>query len=315
MVLVSVLMASYNHERYLSQAIESILNQTYQDLELVIVDDCSTDNSRKIIQAYRAKDARVRAFFHEKNLGIARTVKDCLDAAAGEFVSFIGSDDLWVEFKLEKQLSLLKKNEDNVVWSEGDIIDADGAPTGVTFTQMHAAESRPKSGRIFNELLCDNYIFGQSLLFKKAFCDHMDFNGSLKYLSDYQLMVNLAYDHNFLFIPQSLAKYRIHGQNTISRDREGWLKDRVRLRSYFLEQYGNSMSNRLKGHLYLRIGEALSGLQHRALAKQFYFRAIRVNFRSKEAILYFSFALTNGKGFLHKFLLHLYLKLSSIVSF
>lgn len=312
MVQVSALMASYNHERYLSQAIESVLNQTIPDLELIIVDDASTDNSPQIIQNYQAKDQRIRAFFHSKNQGIAPTVHQCLNAATGKYVSFIGSDDLWVHSKLEKQLALLQSNEDAVVWSEGDVIDADGKPTGTTFTQMHGATGKRKSGRIFGELICDNYIFGQSVIFSRGFCSQITFKDDLKYLSDYHLVVNLAYKHDFLFIPEALAKYRIHGQNTISRDTEGWLKDRVLLRSYFLEQYGNSLPRRLKGNLYLRIGEALSGLQRRALAKRFYFGAIRINFLSKESILYFSYAFTNGTGLLHKLLLQFYLKLSSL---
>jgi len=68
LVLVSVVMPSYNHSKYLADTINSVLNQTFSDLELIIVDDCSKDNSREIIQTYRNKDNRVKPIFHEKNM-------------------------------------------------------------------------------------------------------------------------------------------------------------------------------------------------------------------------------------------------------
>lgn len=311
MALVSVLMASYNHQRYLAQAIESVLNQTFPNIELIIVDDYSTDNSKKVIESYLATDGRVRAFFHNKNMGIARTANDCLNAARGTHVSFIGSDDLWVPSKLEKQLSVLKKSEDKVVWSEGDIINAEGISTGQTFTQMNACGNKPKDGRIFREIINENYIFAQSVLFKREFCRNLRFNCNLKYLSDYQFMVDLAYSHDFAFIPEPLAKYRIHGKNTIFRDEDSWLKDRILLRSYFLERYGSSLSNHLKGNLYLKIGEAYQGLGQEDVAKQYFLEALRVDFFSKASLLYFTHASTKAKGLAHRVLLQFYLKLFS----
>jgi len=111
MVLVSVLMASFNHERYISEAIESVLKQSFSDLELIIVDDCSTDGSKQIILDYQAKDNRVHAFFHKENMGIAKTVNHALDVAKGRFISFIGSDDLWVPKKLELNLRFCERTK------------------------------------------------------------------------------------------------------------------------------------------------------------------------------------------------------------
>ena len=164
MVLVSVLMCSFNHEQYIWEAIESVLDQSFKDLELIIVDDCSIDSSREIIEKYSAKDERVRAFFHEKNMGIAKTANDGFKEARGKFISFIGSDDAWVPHKLEKQLALINNNEDRVLWSEGEIIDSDGFSTGITFSQMHSSTKKKKTGNIFEEIINDNYILGQSLL-------------------------------------------------------------------------------------------------------------------------------------------------------
>jgi glycosyltransferase involved in cell wall biosynthesis len=311
MVLVSVIMASYNHERYISEAIDSVLNQTFADIELIIVDDASTDNSRGIIEQYQAKDPRVHAVFHKINLGIAKTANEGQRLANGKFISFIGSDDLWAPTKLEKQLKLLRGNEDKVVWSEGDVIDAEGKPKGLTFTQMHKSENKPKNGLIYREIIQDNYVCGQSVIFKKEFFNDLCFNDELRFLSDYQFMADIASKHEFLFIPESLAKYRIHGQNTLFRGQQDWLRDRILVRKYFLKRYGDNLSRHLKGSLYLKIGEAYRGLGQHDEANRYFLKALRVDFLSKESILYLTHILTSAEDFLHRFLLQFYLKLGS----
>ncbi len=309
MVLVSVLMGSYNHEKYIAEAVENVLNQTFPDLELVIVDDGSTDNSPKIIQEYQKTDPRVHAFFHQENRGIPQTMNECLAAAQGKFVSFIGSDDLWVISKLEKQLAVLSVNEDLIVWSEGEVIDAQGAPNGAVFTEINACGNKPKSGRIFKEIICENYIFGQSALFKREFCRNLFFNRRLKYLSDFQFWADLAFEHEFLFMSEPLAKYRIHGKNTLFRDKSSWLKDRIYIRNYFLQRYGGTMSRHLKGTQYLRIGEAYAGLGRQDTAKRYFMKALRADFLSKQSILYFAYAFSAPKSLTQKALVKFYLKL------
>lgn len=305
MILVSVIMASYNHERYLPEAIDSVLNQTNPDLELIIVDDCSKDNSREIIRTYQKRDDRVRAFFHEENQGIARTANDALKAANGRYISFIGSDDVWVPTKLEEQLKIAGDHEDSVVWSEGDIINADGASTGQKFSEFNARGSKPTSGRIYQEIINENYIFGQSIIFKREYIQGLRFNPDLKYLCDYQFVVDLAYQHDFLFIPKSLAKYRIHGKNTIYRDEEGWLVDRIRLRGYFLQRYGEELPRHLRGSLYLKIGEAYAGLGYEKIAHDYFLRALRTDFLSKESFLYLAHA-SGSKSSAHRLLIQAY---------
>jgi glycosyltransferase involved in cell wall biosynthesis len=314
MVLVSVLMASFNHERYISEAIESVLKQSFSDLELIIVDDCSTDGSKQLILDYQAKDNRVHAFFHKENMGIAKTVNHALDVAKGRFISFIGSDDLWVPKKLELQLEVLRKNEDMLVWSEGDIIDAEGNEVGKNFSELNQRSNKPVNGRIYRELIHENYIFGQSLIFKRDFCQDLRFNATLRYLSDYQFMVDMGYLHDFLFVPESLAKYRIHGKNTICRDRNGWLLDRILIRRYFLVQYGKYLSRRQRGNLFLRIGEAYRDLGDEDTAKACFLKAMRTDFFSAELLLYLSHIISAPHGILQKILFISYSIVSKTLS-
>jgi glycosyltransferase involved in cell wall biosynthesis len=311
MVLVSVIMGAYNHEHYIAEAIKSVLSQTMPDLELIIVDDASSDSTPKIIKSYQQNDSRVKAFFHQKNMGIASTANQCLNNANGQYLTFIGSDDLWVETKLEKQLKILQEHPDWLVWSEGEIINSNGKSTGQTFTGLHLAGKKRKTGNIFREILDDNYIFGQSLMFRKEHLKNQ-FSTALKYLSDYRFMVDLAFEHDFFFISEPLAKYRIHGNNSIVKDETNWLKDRIMLRQYFLQKYGPNLSRNLKGNLYLKIGNAYSSLGNQDLAKHYYLKALKSNFVDKEAILYLAYVLGDAKGFVGGNLLNLYMKVNSL---
>lgn len=108
--LVSIIMPSYNTAKYISAAIESILNQTYENWELIIVDDCSTDNTDEILTEYAKKDSRIRYYKNEKNSGAAVARNRALRQAKGKWVAFLDSDDLWEKDKLEKQICFMKKN-------------------------------------------------------------------------------------------------------------------------------------------------------------------------------------------------------------
>ncbi|NJD98894.1 glycosyltransferase [Thermococcus sp. LS1] len=271
---VSVIMPSYNHSRFIEEAIQSVLNQTFDDFELIIIDDSSSDNSQEIIQKFAEIDSRIKPIFHKKNMGIARTLNDGLRASKGEFIAFIASDDVWVPNKLEVQLEILARNEDLVVWSEGEIIDANGNPTGQAFTERHNATNRKKSGRIFEELLKGNFIFGSSMILKRKNLDKIRFDESLKYLNDYKFVVDLAWKYEYHFIKNPLAKYRIHGRNTILSDKKGWLIDAVRVNKYFLEQYGDRISRKLRAMLYYRIASAYAQLGNKRAAKQYLYKIL-----------------------------------------
>lgn len=106
--LVSIIMPSYNTGKYIAASIESILNQTYNNWELIIVDDCSTDNSHEIIKEFAIKDNRIRYLKNEKNSGAAVSRNRALREAKGKWIAFLDSDDLWAKDKLEKQIKFMK---------------------------------------------------------------------------------------------------------------------------------------------------------------------------------------------------------------
>jgi glycosyltransferase involved in cell wall biosynthesis len=315
MPLVSVIMPSCNHERYVSEAIESILNQTFTDFELIITDDSSKDNSKEIIRAYEARDRRIRAFFHSENKGIARTMNDGLEKAKGKFIAFFASDDVWVKDNLRKQLEVLEKNEDLVVWSESLVIDACGKPTGELFTQRCGSSKRKKNGDVFEELLRGNYICGSSVILKRENLKDIRFDEQLKYLNDHKLMVDLARKYNFYFIPEPLAMYRIHGANAVLLDREeGWPKDQIIVCEYFLREYGDDISNKVKSTICLSIGDAYVCLGEREKARAYIYRGVKLNPFDRRNPIHLALALTAKDSRVRNLLRWCYRKYRGIVN-
>lgn len=109
--LVSIIMPSYNTAKYIGESIRSVQNQTYENWELIIIDDCSTDNSEEILKKYSLEDNRICYLKNEKNSGAAVSRNRGLRKAKGKWIAFLDSDDLWDKEKLEKQINFMLKND------------------------------------------------------------------------------------------------------------------------------------------------------------------------------------------------------------
>lgn len=121
----SVVIPVYNCAPYLKECLNSILNQTYQDFEIVIVDDCSNDGSLKILQDYKAKHKKIRLFRNRNNKGVSITAKKAIGFARGDYIARMDADDIMLPLRLEKQISYLKKNKKTVaVGAQALIVDA-----------------------------------------------------------------------------------------------------------------------------------------------------------------------------------------------
>lgn len=120
--LVSIIMPSYNTSKYISETIDSVINQTYKNWELIIVDDCSNDNTDKVIKKY-LKDKRIKYYKNEKNSGAAISRNKALKLANGEYIAFLDSDDLWEKEKLEKQIKFMEENNYYFSYTKYELID------------------------------------------------------------------------------------------------------------------------------------------------------------------------------------------------
>ena len=137
--LVSVIVPAYNCEKFIGETIASVLAQTYQNWEMIIVDDCSSDNTREIILDSAKKDSRIKYYFLQNNSGAAVARNTAMEQAEGEYMAFLDSDDVWLPEKLEKQLNFMRDN--NVAFSATsyELIDEKSRPLG----RMRVA--RPKT--------------------------------------------------------------------------------------------------------------------------------------------------------------------------
>lgn len=109
--LVSIIMPLFNASKYIAEAIDSVLLQTYKNWELIIVDDCSSDDSFVIAKLYADKDGRIKLFKQDRNSGAAKTRNKALDLARGRYISFLDADDLWVSKRLEIQVEMMQKKD------------------------------------------------------------------------------------------------------------------------------------------------------------------------------------------------------------
>ena len=121
--LVSIITPMYNAKRYIAETIESVQKQSYQNWEMIIMDDRSTDGSAEIVKKYAKEDARIRYFLEKEKSGVAKVRNDAMRQAKGRYLAFLDSDDLWKPEKLEKQLKLMKEKKCVFTYAACDVVD------------------------------------------------------------------------------------------------------------------------------------------------------------------------------------------------
>ena len=144
--LVSIITPTYNCGRYIEETIKSVINQTYKNWEMIIIDDCSTDNTKSIVEEYQKKYSNIIYHILEKNSGAAVARNIAIKMAKGKFIAFLDSDDLWHEEKLEKQINFMKQNDYNFTYTNYIEIDESGNPKGRKVT----GPKKITTNRMFN---------------------------------------------------------------------------------------------------------------------------------------------------------------------
>lgn len=186
--LISVIMPAYNAEKYIAKSIESVINQSYRNLELIIVNDCSVDKTEEIIDSYCNLDKRIKKYVNKKNSGVSYSRNFGVKNAKGDWIAFLDSDDIWQENKLQKQINLLQQKESQpiLIYTGSSFIDENDEP-------YEYIMNVPKSVQ-YKELLKQNVISCSSVLVKKEIIKsikmekdnlHEDFLVWLKILKNY----------------------------------------------------------------------------------------------------------------------------------
>lgn len=217
MPIISVLMPVYNGEKYLREAIDSILQQTFPDFELIICDDSSTDSSANIIHSYR--DSRIKIIYNETNLGIVKTRNRLFHEASGEYVSIMDCDDIACPQKLEKQLDFLKNHPDYGLcgtWSKK--INEQHHTVG--YIQMPEQDTDIRINLLFQSSFVQS-----SVMIKKTLGEHLYYRDEFPVAEDYDLWERLSHHTLMHNIPEFLLFYRWHEEN-ISQNKANLLNEK-----------------------------------------------------------------------------------------
>ena len=263
MALVSVVMPVYNGERFLADAIESILAQTYTDFELLIVDDGSTDASAEIIRAYENRDRRIRFFQLQRNMGQAATLNRGIANATGKFITIMDCDDESLPQRLEKQVEFLQSNPEIGALGTGSRVVNEDLATLFDYEvpQQHA-------------LIALNLFFGASfvgatvMLRREMLASAGGFETGRRRSVDLELWLRLLSETRIKFanLPENLYIYRRHEQAmTFNLDAKGHAPERE-VRGRMLRRLWNEAPERTIDRFYrLRTQQKLSWAERRAV--------------------------------------------------
>jgi glycosyltransferase involved in cell wall biosynthesis/septal ring factor EnvC (AmiA/AmiB activator) len=208
---VSVVMASYNHEKYVAETIESVLSQTYQDFEFIITDDGSSDKTVEVIK--RFADPRIKLFCFSNNQGACAAINNCLKEAKGEYIAVINSDDAWLPDKLEKQVIFLDEHpETGAVFSYAQFIDDCGNDLGYEhiYSQIFIQPNRTRFEWLRHFFLSGNCLCHPSVLIRKHCYNEVGFyDERFAQLPDFDFWIRLCMKYDIFIMPENLVKFRL----------------------------------------------------------------------------------------------------------
>jgi glycosyltransferase involved in cell wall biosynthesis len=201
--LVSVAMCTYNGEKFLREQLDSILNQTYKNLEIVIVDDGSTDHTVAIIEHFAERDNRLNLFKNERNLGFNKNFEKALNLTSGEYIAVSDQDDIWLEDKIHLLLENIKDNW--LVFSNSAYIG------GERQGQLLNNFKLPKS---YKGILLRNHVTGHTVLLRRELLDYaVPFPEKGYY--DWWMGFVASYHKKLAFLNTVLTKYRVHSDSVV----------------------------------------------------------------------------------------------------
>lgn len=208
-ILVSVIIPSYNHEKYITKSIEGVVNQTYNNIELIVIDDGSTDTSPKIID--KLAEQYKFTFIHRPNKGLSATLNECISLSSGKYICVCASDDIYLEDKIEKQVNFMESNQ-KYGMSYGKIIllKDDGIETPLTIKYS-------RSGWIFDDLVVNHFsIPAVTCMIRRSIITKLGGFDENLWVEDWDMWLRIANEIEIGYIDEYLAYYRKHETNISS---------------------------------------------------------------------------------------------------
>ena len=205
---VSVIIPTYNREDFICETIQSVLNQTYKDFEIIVVDDGSTDNTKKRLEPFLSKIKLIDQKNHERAISRNKGIKNSI----GEYIAFLDSDDLWAKDKLEKQVEVLENKKDTIlVYSQCLRVNEKSK-----IIKTAKRQTQGFSEHVYEKLLFRNFIASPTPLIRRDYFDKTH-GFETKYIpyEDWEFWIRFSLLGDFYFLKSPLAYYRIHPQQSI----------------------------------------------------------------------------------------------------
>lgn len=207
--MISVIIPAYNREKSIAASINSVLEQTVQDLEVIVVDDCSTDNTKKSVES--VKDSRVRYCCLDKNSGACAARNYGIAAASGEYIAFQDSDDIWMKTKLEKQMAAFDRTDADIVSC------AMLASAGERNWVVPDEKLRVEEFKTIDEIIKNSFISTQTIIAKKECFTDTLFDEKMPRMQDWDWVIRAAGRYKVFFVSEPLVK-QFRQANSITAD-------------------------------------------------------------------------------------------------
>jgi len=233
--LVSIVIPTYNRERLLNRAVKSVLNQTYTNFELIVVDDCSTDCTESVVKGFQ--DDRIRYIRHERNQGAPTARNNGIKAANGDYIAFQDSDDVWLSTKLEKQVNAFNSGSSHigVVYTSFWLINQDEK------TLVPSSRVKHTEGKIHDTLLEMNFVSMSSAIVRRECFEKVGMFVKIPRFQDWELWLRISKYYYFKHLREPLVK--VYRQvDSISRETDAW----ILARKYILSKYLDEISEKPK---------------------------------------------------------------------
>ncbi len=230
--LVTVIAICYNHEPYVKECLESIHSQTYPNIQLIIMDDSSTDDSVEVILKWKnTNDPNCLFIAHKTNKGLCKTINEALEIANGKYVSIISTDDLWLDNFIEQYVGIFEAGSEKIgiVYGDSYFIDDSG---NMISGRKYVKECKHESN-VYKELLLGNFIMANAVLIRRSCFEKVGVYDETLYFEDYDMWLRIARIFKFAYCPITLAKYRKLNTSMSSSNQE---KINISLSLIYLKQ-------------------------------------------------------------------------------
>lgn len=230
--ILSVLMPVFNSELFVTEAIESILHQTFKDFEFLILDDASTDKSFEIVKDFEKKDSRIKVYHNEKNLGVVESRNKLINLARGKYIAWIDSDDIALGNRLEKQVNFLEEHpEIGMVGANAIIINENSNNIG-----KWLFETDPQKLKI--ELFFHSPFLSSSVVIRKKCLPQNYYDSRFPVAEDFDLYSKISENSDIANIPEILVKYRINSKGLSKSNTEKMEKLSIQVIKEHAERLG-----------------------------------------------------------------------------